>query len=280
MRKFLRPKHLPFLILAFSALGVLMRLWTIGSGPDKNNLYAANPMAWTLLWIVSFGAAVSVLLLTAPLNIPGRYSQNFPPSIPGAIGTGLAALAIMTSGLSMLTASADMLTSITGFLGIVSAIALVLVAFSRFNGQRPNFLLHALMCLFFALRIFNKCKMWSNEPQVGVFLMPFLASVCVMLAAYQLASFDVDLGNRKHSLFWSLMGIYFCVLALPGSDEALFYFLLAVWLLTNLCSLRPLKPKAHTDPAPEAPQPETAKNAPAEQPDMDLNELMNWLDKQ
>lgn len=279
MKKILRPKSLPFIILAFSAMGVLMRLWTIGSGPDKNNLYAPNPMAWALLWIVTLGAAASILLLTAPLKNPGRYSQNFPPSIPGAIGTGLAALGIMTSGLSMLATSVDVLTRITGLLGTVSAIALVLVAFSRFNGQRPNFLLHAVMCLFFALRIFNKCKLWSNEPQIGVFLMPFLASVCVMLASYQLASFDVDLGNRKHSLFWSLMGIYFCVLSLPACEEPLFYLLMAIWLLTNLCSLRPLKPKAHAEPAPEEPQPEPVADAPAPQSNMDLDELMGWLDE-
>lgn len=280
MKKIFRPKLLPFTTLAFAALGVLMRIWTIGSGPDKyTTLYEPNPLAWTMLWIVTVGAALSILLLSAPLKNPGRYSQNFPPSILGAIGTGLAALGIMTSGMSMLTTATDGLTRFTGLLGMVSAFALIFVSFSRFNGQRPNFLLHALMCLFFALRIFNKCKLWSNEPQLSVFLLPFLASVCVMLAAYHLVSFDVDLGKRRRSLFWSLMGIYFCVLSLPACEEPLFYLLMAIWLLTNLCSLRSLKTKPHAEPAPEEPTSEPAAEEPASQPDMDLDELMNWLDK-
>lgn len=283
MKKYLRPKNLPVFVLAFSLLGLLLRLWSVGSGPDENALYEPNPLAWALLWIVTLGTAASVVLLTAPLKIPGRYNFNFPASIPGAIGTALAALGIMTSGLSMLTSASDMLSRIAGLLGIVAAVALIPVAFSRFHGQRPNFLLHALSCLFFALRIFIKCKLWSNEPQMGVFLMPFLASVCVMLASYQLASFDVDLGNRRHSLFWSLMGVYFCVAALPASDEPLFYALMAAWLLTNLCSRKPLKPKAQSepeaDPAPQ-PEPEPEPQPPASAPDMSLDELMDWLDKQ
>lgn len=250
MKKYLRPKYLPLIVLAFSALGLLLRLWTVGSGPDENNLYAPNPLAWILLWLVTAGAAAAILLTTAPLKYPGRYASNFPASLPGAVGTGLAALAVMISGLEMVTSSADALTTITGLLGAASAIALVTVAFARFSGKRPSFLLHAAMCLFFALRIFIKCRLWSNEPQLGTFIMPFLASVSIMLASYQQASFDVDLGNRRHSLFWSLMGVYFCIVALPACDEPLFYILLAVWLLTNLCSLRMLKPKVQ-EPDPE-----------------------------
>ena len=246
MKKFLRPKYLPWLTLALAAVAALLRLWTLGSGPDESNLYEPQPLAWALLWIVTAAAAGLNILLTAGLKVPGTHRQNFPASIPGSVGVLLAALAVMLSGVSMLSGG-DFLYLLTGLLGIASAMSLVAVAFARFKGQRPNFLLHAAVCLFFALRIFVKCRVWSNEPQIGVFILPFLASVCVMLAAYQQASFDVELGKRRHSLFWSLMGTFFCVAALPASGEPLFYILIAAWLMTNLCSLRRIKPKVEAE---------------------------------
>ena len=246
MNQYLRPKYLPLYTLALSLIGLLLRVWTLGGGPDAGGLYAPNPLAWTLLWIVTAGAAALILYLALPLKHPGRYQQNFPASIPGTVGAAVAAAASLVSSLEMMNGGNGALGVITGVLGTLAAIGLVFVAFARFKGQRPSFLPHAAVCLFLALRIFIKCKLWSNEPQLGVFILPFLASVSVMLAAYQQASFDVDLGDRRHSLFWSLMGVYFCVTALPGSDEPVFYVLMAAWLLTNLCSLRRLKPAAPT----------------------------------
>ena len=162
------------------------------------------------------------------------------------------------------------------------------------NAGKPSFVLHAVPCLFFALRIFERCKAWSNIPQITIFLFQFLASICVMLAVYQLACFDVNLGKRKTCLFWSLSGVYFSLLSLPSGDEPLFYVGMAIWLLTNLCSVRPLKarkpqqtepaPETTPEPAPEAAAPEAPAPAPTAESqlneDMSLDDLKRWLDKE
>lgn len=288
MKKYLHPKFLPILVPVAGLLGLVLRLWTMGDGPDAEGLYAPQPAAWTLLWIVTALTLAAIVLLSARLKNPGRYFDNFPPSLAGAVGNALAALGIMMSGLSILTSAADWLSLVTGILGVVSAIGLIVVAFARYNGKKPSFVLHAIPCLFFALRIFERCKAWSNIPQISIFLFEFLASICVMLAVYQLTCFDVNLGKRKTCLFWSLSSVYFSLLSLPSGDEPLFYAGMAIWLLTNLCSVRPLKVRKpqQTEPAPEtAPEaaaPETS--APAAEPpieeDMSLDDLMKWLDKE
>ena len=87
-----------------------------------------------------------------------------------------------------------------------------------------------------------------------------------MLAAYQLCCYDVNLGNRRSSLFWSLSALYFCALTLPMGEDLLFYVCMGLWLATNLCSIRPLKPKAQeTAETVEIPQPteNPAVDAPA-----------------
>jgi hypothetical protein len=106
-------------------------------------------------------------------------------------------------------------------------------------------------CLYFALRIFDSCRHWSNITQSGLFIFQFLASVCIMLATYQMCCFDVNLGNRRSCLLWSLSGVYFCALSLPVGEDLWFYGGMMLWLMTNLCAVHPLK--SNRSITPEAP---------------------------
>lgn len=291
MKKYLRPKFLPIVVIVAGLIGTLLRWWTIGAGPDKEGLYAPQPVAWTLLWIVTILTLTAVVVLSAKLKNPGKYADNFPASLPGAIGAGLAALGVGFNRLVFPISVANLLSILTSLLGIVTFAVLVLSALNRYQGKKPPFFVHAVPCIFFALRIFLLARVWSNAPQVSVFLFPFLASICVMLASYQLACFDVNLGKRRASLFWSLSAVYFCLLALPGSDEPLFYIGMAAWLLTNLCSLRPLKarkpqnapesPETPAEPAVTEQEPPAPEAAPEDslREDMSLDEIKSWLDQ-
>ncbi len=289
MKKYLHPRILPVFVPVAGLLGMLLRIWTLGSGPDRDGLYAPQPVAWTLLWVLTGLVVLALLLIPSRLKNPGKYGDNFPPSIAGAIGCGLAAFVVIYSGLTLLLASQGLIVSITGFLGLLSGICLMITAVNRCQGQKPMFLLHAIPCLYFALRVFDRCRHWSNEPQLSLFLFPFLASICVMLAVYQMATFDVNLGKRRPYLFWSLSGVYLCMVAMPGEEEFLFYGAMAIWLVTNLCSLRPIvkrkpQPSPESEESPEgatesAPAEEAAPEAPAKTAeDMSMDELMNWLD--
>lgn len=267
MKKYLHPRYLPIIIPIASVLGLLLRLWTLGTGPDEEGLYAPQTAAWVLLWIVTGLTLLGIIVMSSHLKNPGRYADNFPKSLPGGVGCVAGAFALMFSSLSNISATGDLLANLTGVLGVISAVALLLTGFSRFQGQKPSFVMHVVPCLFLALRIFDRCKHWSNETQTGVFLFQFFASVCVMLATYQLCCFDVNLGQRRSSLFWSLSGVYFCVLALPMGEEPVFYAGMALWLITNLCSVRPLRA-----PKPEAAAPaqeEAQVSEPAAEPEQD-----------
>lgn len=277
MKKYLRPKYLPLFVVVAGLLGFFLRLWTLGSGPDKEGLYQSQPVAWVLLWILTAVTLGAILFLTAKLKNPGRYGDNFPASPISAAGTALAALALLVTGIQILTSPAGFLSIISGILGLAAAVCLILTAYARYQGKRPAFLTHAVPCLFFALWIFDRCRDWSNQPQISVFLFPLLASICVMLATYQLASFDVELGRRRHSLFWSLAGVYFCMVSLASTDELMFYGCMAIWLLTNLCSLRMLKVrKPQPEPIPETP--EEAEPTPTGEPESSVEEIKDWLD--
>lgn len=255
MNKPIHPKILPYLVLLTGVAGFFLRLRMLGSGPDAEGLYPAMPGLWLGLWITALVTVIAVLLLARRLHVPGSFAENYPASISNAIGCVLAAIGMGSYALPLLGGSTELLTTLTGVTGVVAAVTMLAAAYARFRGTAPHFLCHGAVCLFLGVLIFHSCKQWSNESQLGVFLYPFLAQICIMLAAYQHMRFDVELGDRKKSVFWSLTGAYFCIASVADRKDMLFYGCVAVWLLTDLCSLQILK-------KPHAPQPDDTPETP------------------
>lgn len=244
MKKILRPDTLPFLTLTGGLVGFLLRLWTLGSGPDAEALYQPQPVAWVLLWAVSILLLVIIHRQSRRLKVDGTHEECYPASITAAIGNLLAAVGILVPALGMITGGTDLLATLGGILGVLSTVCLIPVAVDRYQGKQPWFGLHFPPCLFLALRIFDSCREWSGHSQLGVFLIPFLALIFLLLAAHQKTTFDVDMGQRKKSVFWSLSSAYLCLVALADQENMLFFGCMAIWMITDLCSLAPLKAPA------------------------------------
>jgi hypothetical protein len=157
-------------------------------------------------------------------------------------------------------------------LSMAAALGLCLAAVARLRGNKQPFWAYLIACLFLGLRLFDRCRGWSEVPQTGLYLFPFLASVCLLLAFFYISAMQVDLPNRRMSLFFSLISIYLCIVCLAFSDELLFYLCMIVFLATNLPNLRPIKkPKAVPD------QPDVPQQAPSNSAEMSYDELMDWL---
>lgn len=247
MKKFINPNLLTLIVPFLGIVGFLLRLWTIGPGPDADGLYPPQTLAWVLLAVVSVLTLAVILLGSLNLTKTGSYEHSYPKSLLGAIGCILGAAGIFICAFKSMDPTNQVLDNITVVLGFLSGACMLATAYFRFTGKKCPFIFHTIVSVYLAIRAFNRCRLWSNEPQIGIFLFGFLASLSLMLAMYQRATFDVDLGKRSKSLFWSLMSVYLCLVALPGDQEMLFYGGMALWLMTNLCS---------TNPVPKAPAPE------------------------
>jgi hypothetical protein len=99
------------------------------------------------------------------------------------------------------------------------------------------------------LRVMFEYRAWSTQPELMQFFFPLLASVLMVLAMYHRTAFCVKLGSRSQFLFFSQFGAFCCLLALPAVP-APFYAGMAIWALTDRCSLKIVKAKA-ADEAPE-----------------------------
>jgi hypothetical protein len=294
MKKIINSKTIPAIVIISGILGLILRLWIIGEGENAFGLYPSHPVGWALLWVLTAGLAAMIVFACWPLKTAGSYEENYPKSLAGMLGSLVAGIGIIFTGIWQLRGNEfillTVLDKVVGVGGVAAGGALILLGVQRFLGKKPNFLLHGFLCLFFAVRVFHHCRLWSNEPQIGTVVLPFLASLSLMLAGYQRTCFDVDLGNRRHCLLWSLMGAYLCILAIFSFEEILFYGPCALWLLTDLCSLRPIRRKKSQETAEQEAAKEENVVACAEEtaeieddaacaPEtMTMEELENWLE--
>lgn len=252
MKKVLSPTALSYLTLGLSGIGLALRAWLYGTGLDNKGLLISGHPAQLLVWLLAAAAVAILVLQCRRTQKGGRYSDNFPPSLPAFIGSCLAAVGIFFTVLTKLLDRPDLLNVITGMVGVLCFPALIVAGYNRWKGTRPSFLLHVLVCIFFALRLFCQYRVWSSNPQLQNYCFQLLACVCLMLTAYQRAAFDVNMGNRPFFLFLSLASVFFCCLSLPSGEEKLFYLTVGIWAFTNLCA--PTIPEQeetheHHDPA-------------------------------
>lgn len=233
-------KHLPRYVLAAGGVGLLLRIWLL-SGVDEKGFLVSNPAATVLLCVVAIAVPAALFILTRQLTEANKYAFNFPPSPIAAIGTLLAALSIGIHSILSLFGSVDAIDVISGILGILSAGTLVVAGLCRLNGRRPSFLLHCTAALYLMLRLICQYRHWSADPQVLDYCFSILATVCLLLAVYHRAAFDLGTGDRRSYGFFCLTCGFFCCLSLVGWEDVLYYLGIGAWMFTDLCNLSPLK---------------------------------------
>ncbi len=246
MRQYLR--YLGNAVLLAGGAGFLLNLWLLLSGTDEKGLYSPGHPAWFFLCVLSILVLAFVWFLTRRVGVNRNYRGNFSPSLPGAVGSAAAAVGLVVSGIGFLTGGTGLLYAFIGLLGILSGAGLGLAAVCRYSGRNIHFSLHMLPCLYFTLRAFILGRQFGSEPEAARYLFPMLASLALIPASYQLWAFDVNLGDRRKSLFWSLLAAYLCIVSIPMGGELL-YAAAAAWLLTNLCVLRYLRRRPAAPPA-------------------------------
>lgn len=240
MKKTLNPAYLPLISLGAGLLTMIFRLVLLLTGVDDKGLLITGSLPDIFSWLLSVAAMVLLVLGTWNLREASKFSFNFPASPIGAAGVLAGALGILITSLSELFSGGDALQTAGSVLGLLAVPALVFVALGRYRGQRPSVLFHGIVCVYLMVHLVSHYRLWSSYPQIQSYGFELLAIVCLMLACYHRATFDVGEGNRRCYAFCALAGVYFSVATLPGCDSPFFFIGCAAWMITNLCSLKPL----------------------------------------
>lgn len=221
-----KPNQQKLFIAASGLLGLLLRLVLLETALDEKGLLISGHWADVGVWLLT-AAVIGMIFLFV-----GRQKEAKDAALPGCIGALIAACGFLLSGDSAVTTVR--LAAAEPVLKILAAAALVAVAYCRFRGKTPSFLLHGTVCLYLALRMVCRYQLWSADPQLQHYAFYLGAHVAVMLGCYQQTALDAGSGDRRSLWRWCLAAVYLCLTALPCSEDPFFLLCCGIWMLSNL----------------------------------------------
>ena len=236
MKSFVKPKCFPWLPLAAGLIGLILRIW-IYSDIDSKGLLPTGHIGITLIFILTALVMAVLFLCVRRFHPDGRCGDCFPRSVAGGLGNLIAALGIALFSLLEAAVKIEGFLWITFPAGLLAAIALVGCAVARFRGRRPAFFLYVIVCLYLMLHAVSQCRIWGAEPQLFNYCFQLLASIFLLLAAYQYCAVSIDKANCRWLLYTSQAALFFCCLCL-NTESSLFYLAMAIWMAADLCKLR------------------------------------------
>lgn len=219
----------PWFALLAGVISAAMQSWLLSSVdsrgllPDPHN---ASIFSCFLL-VATLGVCLLVLRKASPT---AAYEALFPRSPIAAAGTAIAAIGMLISAFSLPVSG--ILGLLTPIFGALSGGALLVTAYCRFQGVRPNCLLHSVVAVFFIVRTMACCQTWGAEPQLQLYLFPLLASLFLLIAAYYRAELDIMAKNSLRYVFFS-QGALMCCLSSAAHSQGLFYLSAALWLAAD-----------------------------------------------
>lgn len=234
-------KNLPFMTLLAGGIGLLLRVW-LHSTRDSGGFVARSHVSGVLLLVLTAVVLVGLFLACRYFREANKYSYNFPPSPVSALGSAMGALGIVIVSVTELVTAATPVELFTALIGLLGAGALGFCAYSRWKGEQLSALFYGVVCVYLMLRLFCMYRTWCADPQLEDYTFELLALAGGMLAVYHRATFNADFGSRRMYAFFNLATVYFCCVSLVGGSTV-FYLAMGVWMLTDLCRLRPMPRK-------------------------------------
>ena len=230
----LKPRILPYIGLTAGILALAARTWLFTTGIDERGLLSTTHPANTITYFLTAAVMALLFLTVRPLKETPPYTKLFKRSIPACIGSVAAAVGILFTTFTEFRQSSGLITLVACLLGVLAALSLVLTGIFRALCLRPAYYFHAAVTAYFMMHILSQYQNWNIEPQLQRYLPQLLASVFLMLAAYQRTALDADAGNVRNFLFFQYGALFFSCLAI-GSTTPVFYFSMAIWTATVHC---------------------------------------------
>lgn len=242
-------KHLtkPRILSGACALGgvavLCLRLWFLETGVDGRGLLVTGHPGNTLSFVLAALVLLPAIFLT--LREPDAKQCRCAASPLAALGTLLGCVGFGAAAWWLLANPINLLTTVTGIIGIPSVLCVLAAAYCRFKGLKPVAPIFWVIIVFLMLLPVQLYHPWSGQTQVTHYFFPLLGSLCVLLWAYHRAALEAGTGSYKSYLLLRHCGSFFCIAAIPGSTLPVFYLTMAAWLLLDGISVIPKKDEAH-----------------------------------
>lgn len=233
---FLRPSILPLFTLIVGAVGFILRFLFLRT--KVGSLLPVNHPLEIALYILTACTLAALAICVIPLKLlPRRHRRIFRKTFYAPMGCTAAAIGILITGMQQLLKEQNGLNAILMVLAFVAAICFGFLAFARQKGSRPHYMVHAGIIVYLMLNLVCQYRVWSPEPQLGLYFFPLMACVCLMFSAYQALCLDLQKEDRRAYAFFNQAALFFCMVSLAGAQRY-FYLGMGIYCATNLCTMR------------------------------------------
>lgn len=243
MKSLTKPNILSCLCALGGVLAFCLRLWFLKTGVDSRGLLVTDHIGNTLSFVVTALTLLPAALLT--LKVPDAKQSHSKASRLAALGSALGCVGLIAAAWQLLSGSSALLTTVTGILGIVSALCAAYTAVCRLKGLRTSPWVSCVIIVFLMLLPIQLYRHWSAQTQLPRYFFQLLGCVCLLLWAFQRAALEIGTGSWRTYLLLRHCGIFFCVAAAAGNAQPLFYLTVAAWILLDGLFVSPEKVKNH-----------------------------------
>lgn len=227
------PNKLPFVCGGLGLVGLALRYWLLLSGPDdKGLLNPAHPARFLTALVTGLAIAAVIAAIWGKEDLR-RSKGMFPPSRLSALVAAAVCVGLALSAWGDLSEAASRLDKVTGLVGLLAAAAAVFFGWCRLRGLRPHFLAGSVIAGYLMLHVLRQYQQWFSEPQLMLYLPRLLGHVLLMLACYHKTALEASLGGRKMYIITSQLAGFFCLTAVAGGENPLFYLTMAAWMLLD-----------------------------------------------
>ncbi len=218
----------PLLPLLAGAVAFGLREWLFRGGMDEKGLIVSAHPARLLSWALTAAVcAVIFVLAQRQTRVCPPPESILPARAPAAAGRIAAAMGILFSAVQSLRTGAEPFVCAAAVAGVFAAVGLLLT-FLRCSAKLQS-TFSVVLTVYFLLRLLSQYRMWSWTTQLEVYAFPLLATVMLLLAAYNRAALLSGLDRRRSFVFFAQAALYFSIPAMD-SRSAFFYGAMAVWM--------------------------------------------------
>lgn len=225
-----RSNILPLFTMGAGGLGFALRLWLF-SATDEKGLLPAPHFADTALYILT-ALVLGILFLSTRELTPRRISKKA-VRLGCTCGYLLGGLGLIANALISLSSSNARLAVLATVASVIGGFAMFYMALLKFARKRQPYWLSAVLTVVLMLEAVAQCQIWGAEPQLQVYFFPLLASVFLILTAYQNTMLAAKQGKRKLLAFLSQSALFLCCLSL-NSPQWPMYFGMLFWAAAQL----------------------------------------------
>lgn len=220
-----RCRILPIFTIGAGGLGFALRLWLYAGIDAKGLLPAGHPADYALFLLSAI--TVGILFLATRELRPRRISKKY-LRITDTVAYALAGLCLILTAILKLSGSMIRLAWVAVAAALVGGLILLLMAVMRFFRKRPPYWVSAVITIVLMLNTVAQCQVWGAEPQLQEYFFPLLASIFLILSAYEKTKFDAKKGKAVTLAFFSQCALFFCCISLNTAHWPL-YFGMMFW---------------------------------------------------